>query len=184
VSIFFYESIKPYFIHSFIVPTAQKHFSIPEKKNIQPLIFFNKKSFYEGIIDARQEKIGFNRHIAGAIIPHDLSVGFITARFFKKLAFQNPHTIVLIGPNHYERGGFHALTSMYSWQTPFGNVEPNRTYTKKDRIYEKIVPKNQLSGNTTHFCCRFPVNKSNCVSSLVPAVTFFLSPSLFLSAAL
>lgn len=90
-----------------------------------PLVFFESKSFYEGIAQADEYDQSFVSPISGGIIPHDLFPRFITADFFHRLAKQRPKTIILLGPNHYERGEYPVLSSLYGWETPFGVVQPN-----------------------------------------------------------
>lgn len=101
------------------------------------LKFFDKNTFYSGLEFAQKETKTFDYHVAGGIIPHDLFPGFITADFFKALSPQNPKTVILVGPNHYERGDFKALSSVFGWQTPFGIVKPNKILVsrlEKDKI--------------------------------------------------
>src|SRR3989344_6065645 len=97
-----------------------------ENKNLQihQVKFYDNKTFLEGADKVREVK-GQSYRIKGGIIPHHLFPGFILADFFKRLSFQNPKKIILIGPNHYEKGNFKALTSLYSWGTPFGIVKPD-----------------------------------------------------------
>lgn len=51
-------------------------------------------------------------HIYGGIVPHHLFADFIISDFFSRLSYQKPKTIILIGPNHLEKGSFKALTSL------------------------------------------------------------------------
>lgn len=97
-----------------------------------PLVFFDQKTFFEGIEKAKKiNKQSFSSNksaaykITGGIIPHDLDVGFVLADFFNRLSWQKPATIILLGPNHYEKGNFKALTSLYGWDTPYGVVKPD-----------------------------------------------------------
>ena len=90
-----------------------------------PLFFFDKDTFYTGIEQSKKENRSFSNHISGGVIPHHLFPGFIITDFFNRLSKQKPRTIILIGPNHYERGDYLALSSLYGWETPFGIVEPN-----------------------------------------------------------
>lgn len=112
-----------------------------------PLVFFEESTFYAGVAQAKREDKSFTYHVSGGIIPHHLFVGSIIADFFNRLSLQQPKTIILIGPNHYEKGDFKALTSLYGWQTPFGVVEPNEQIIKDllknnlVRIDEDILPK-------------------------------------------
>lgn len=111
-----------------------------------PLVFFDKDTFYAGIEQTKKEnKVSANR-ISGGIIPHHLFPGFIITDFFSRLSKQNPKTIILIGPNHYERGDYQALSSLYGWETPFGTAEPNEQIIKElaknklVQIDEKVLP--------------------------------------------
>lgn len=112
-----------------------------------PLVFFEENTFYAGVAQAKREDESFAYHVSGGIIPHHLFVGSIIADFFNRLSAQQPKTIILIGPNHYEKGDFKALTSLYGWQTPFGVVEPNEQITKDllknnlVKIDEEVLPK-------------------------------------------
>lgn len=102
-----------------------------------PLIFYDQKPFMEGIEQAKKtQTIAYK--ITGGITPHHLDVGFILADFYNKLSLQKPKTIILLGPNHYERGNFKALTSLYGWETPFGVVEP------EDFIIKILIKKNLI----------------------------------------
>ena len=94
------------------------------KSPSHPLVFYEERSFLDGINLAKSvQKPPYK--IIGGIIPHHLAVGFIMADFYSRLSWQKPSTIILIGPNHYEKGSFKTLTSLYGWQTPYGTVEPD-----------------------------------------------------------
>jgi len=94
--------------------------------SVHPLIFYDEKSFVEGINRAKNIPKPTYK-ITGGITPHDLTAGFILADFYKRLSKQKPATIILIGPNHYEKGNFLALTGNYGWSTPYGVVESDKT---------------------------------------------------------
>ncbi len=64
--------------------------------------------------------------IKGAVVPHHYVGSRYIADMFARIAPQHPKTVLLIGPNHYERGDYAALTSEYAWRTEFGTVQPNR----------------------------------------------------------
>ena len=67
-------------------------------------------------------------HISGGIIPHHFLASELIADFFNQLSGQHPQTIILVGPNHYERGEFKVLTSLKGWDTPYGLLEPNKEF--------------------------------------------------------
>jgi AmmeMemoRadiSam system protein B len=96
---------------------------------IHPLVFFDKETFYAGVEWAGIKDEGFKNHASGGIIPHHLFPGFIIADFFSRLAKQHPKTIIVIGPDHFERGNYQAVSSLYGWETPFGVVEPETAVT-------------------------------------------------------
>lgn len=101
--------------------------SSSNENSMHPLQYFDQRTFYDGIDQAKKVNKSTKYKIAGGIIPHDLGVGFILADFFNRLSWQKPTTIILLGPNHYEKGNFKALSSLYSWDTPFGAVSPNES---------------------------------------------------------
>lgn len=90
-----------------------------------PAIFFEKETFYKAIQRIENQNNKPDYHISGGITPHHLLPGYIIADFYKRLSEQKPKTIVIIGPNHEEKGDFNALTSKFGWQTPFGIVKPD-----------------------------------------------------------
>jgi len=108
--------------------------------------FYDEKTFFEGISRAKKDVTKPDYLVTGGIVPHHLFVSFIIADFFYRLSLQNPKTIILLGPNHYEKGHFEALTSLYGWNTAFGVVEPDENLTKTliDRnlvnIDEEVLP--------------------------------------------
>ena len=95
------------------------------KLSIHPTKFFEKHSFYSAIEEVKKNDYKFKKNIRGGIVPHHLLPSLYIADFFNRLAKQNPKTIILIGPNHYEKGDGHVLTSQFGWETPFGVVFPN-----------------------------------------------------------
>ncbi|HNP89110.1 MAG: hypothetical protein BWY24_00043 [Microgenomates group bacterium ADurb.Bin219] len=60
--------------------------------------------------------------IVGGIIPHHLLAEFIIDDFFVRLKKQNPESIILIGPNHEEKGG-NVLSAEIDWETEFGQLK-------------------------------------------------------------
>ncbi len=72
--------------------------------------------------------IGF---IKGGIIPHHLLAGKYIAGFFAALQKQNPSVIVLIGPNHFDRGQTNIISSALDWQTPFGILKTDTDLVNK-----------------------------------------------------
>lgn len=111
-----------------------------------PIYFFDEQTFNEGVTQTVKANKLSNYHISGGIIPHHLFPGFILTDFFNRLTTQNPKTIILIGPNHYEKGNFKVLTSLYAWDTPYGKVEPEESIINRliksgaVKVDEEVLP--------------------------------------------
>lgn len=120
--------------------------TLVQQRPSHPNLFFDEKTFNEGIARTKKENKLSNYNISGGIIPHHLFPGYILTDFFNRLSVQKPRVIILIGPNHYEKGSFRVLTSLYSWGTPFGKVEPEELIINKlikngvVRIDEGVLP--------------------------------------------
>lgn len=108
------------------LPSSQE----TKKPQVNKVKFYDEKTFLEGV-DRSKGITKQDYHIRGGIIPHHLFAGFIIADLFKRLSYQNPKTIILIGPNHYEKGNFKALTSLYEWETPYGVIGPDTQMVNK-----------------------------------------------------
>jgi AmmeMemoRadiSam system protein B len=131
-------------------------------QSIHPLNYFQIDLFYEGVNRSETENKYFKHHIAGGIIPHHLLVSYIITDFFHSLSKQNPKTIIIIGPNHYEKGDYKVLSSLYGWETPFGVVEPN------EKIIQELVEKKLVKIDEINF----PNDYS--VSGIIPFVKYYL----------
>jgi AmmeMemoRadiSam system protein B len=69
--------------------------------------------------------------ISGAIIPHDILHQEYAVDVIQHLATQNVSTLVIIGPNHYERGAVNIHTADIAWTTPKGTVNQDQVIIKK-----------------------------------------------------
>src|SRR3990167_1422425 len=112
--------------------------TISRTANVHPVFSYDKELFYKGITQASKQSISGSGNIVGGVVPHHLLASFIIADFFQRLEGQKPETIILIGPNHFERGDFNVLSSLYEWLTPFGRVEPN-TEIIEDLVKSNLV---------------------------------------------
>lgn len=106
--------------------SAQSHTSlpIPTQRHYQTEYFL--KAFENYPPKSKQ----FSHPIKAAIIPHHLFPDFLLGDFFSRLSSQSPTTVFIIGPNHFEKGNQHLLTTDKSWETPFGNVSPKSQLIK------------------------------------------------------
>lgn len=92
--------------------------------------FFDEVDFEKSLV-AKSKSRSFHKPIKGAIIPHHLLVSSEIANFFKQIESQEPAVIILLGPNHLEKGNFNALTGLNNWQTKFGLVDANQNLIQK-----------------------------------------------------
>lgn len=89
---------------------------------------FDEINFLKSIsnLDSNGKKPKFqfeNLTIKGGVVPHHTVASEMIAEFFNILSTQSPSTIVLLGPNHTEKGNSGFITSDAKWQTPFGVVD-------------------------------------------------------------
>lgn len=124
-------------MHKKTVLTASNIQEAPASHS-HPVIFFDEQTFFDGVRRTEKSRPVQIIPIRGGITPHHLFPGFILTDFYYRLSQQHPTTIILIGPNHYEKGKYHILTSLYSWETPFGKVEPD-TAIIKDLVDNNLV---------------------------------------------
>lgn len=89
----------------------------------------NNKEFYGNIESIEKDK-NFNKRVYGGIVSHHLLAAPEIAKFFKNISHQKVSTVVVIGPNHYERAS-DILISQYSYKTPWGVLETDHKNIKK-----------------------------------------------------
>lgn len=83
-----------------------------------PSTFVSAQDLQSYRAEQNKEELVQGKIVAG-VTPHHLVAGKLIADFFSTLAAQNPPTLILVGPNHSNRGG-KAITGLYAWQTPEG----------------------------------------------------------------
>lgn len=131
--------------------------SFPKNSGVHQVKFFDEEAFNEGIFRVKSTTQGSGYQIKGGIVPHHLLPSFMIADFFSRLSAQKPSTIILLGPNHYERGNFPALTSIYGWETPFGTVNPNKSIIydllgdNLAQVDEEVLPEDHSIGGILPF---------------------------------
>src|SRR5260221_5015310 len=89
---------------------------------IHPLLVSDQEAFTKAIKNAHPFT---TNQLRGGIIPHHLVASDNIAIFFATMKQFSYKTIILIGPNHYEKGNFDVLTSKIGWDSPYGIVEPD-----------------------------------------------------------
>jgi AmmeMemoRadiSam system protein B len=101
--------------------------------------YFSSKDYYEeAFLLGEEEKINADKKVYGGILPHHLIVKEKIAAFLSGLEKYDYENIVLVGPNHFLKGGT-AITSQASWQTPYGDLLPNLELIEKLSGQEEVV---------------------------------------------
>lgn len=85
--------------------------------------------------------INSNSKITGGVVPHHLLAEPIIDDFFRHLSSQKPQTIILLGPNHAEKGSAKVLTSLGNWSTPSGLIFPN------EKLINQLLERNLAKQN-------------------------------------
>lgn len=124
---------------------------------IHPLVYYDQASFFQGITTVKPDKNLKQYSIIGGIVPHHLLPSFIIADFYSRLSQQHPKTIIIIGPNHQEKGGAKVLTSEMGWNTPFGIVQPDNNIIQElvnnnlAKIDETVLPSDHAVAGSMPF---------------------------------
>lgn len=94
-----------------------------------PPAFFDEYLFYSGTKFA--DNLGVDNAVGRfAIVPHHLLASNIIADIIKRVAQTNPSTIIILAPNHYERGSV-AVSSFAKWDTPIGSVDADKKIVRE-----------------------------------------------------
>ncbi len=101
----------------------------PKRDNdLQKCIIPLAASFYDEQLFVQSMSKGVNMQkddhlvVQGVIIPHHLLASSIIADLMQYIATQDIQKIIIIGPNHWERGKTSVVTSACGWNTPYGDV--------------------------------------------------------------
>lgn len=118
-------------------------------KGIIPVTHYRLADIQSGISTYPPNNIGSNTsHIIGGIIPHHLVAERELARYFQNLSTFPYTRVILLGPNHNNEGDSPAITTDYSWETPYGLVHPDKLpplpyddqVMRNDHALEVVMP--------------------------------------------
>lgn len=102
-----------------------------------------------------------SRGVVGGIVPHHLLASPLIANFFQQFSNQSPKVVVILAPNHQERGSSKVLTSLSNWPTEFGDVAPETVTVKSlveqglAKIDESALSQEQSLHDTLPFVKRY-----------------------------
>ena len=123
-----------------------------------PNNFFDPRYFNPETLDEDENSGG---RIRGAVIPHHLLAHRLMAEVFARLQKNPPSLLVLLGPNHYNRGS-RILTSRLGWQTPFGTVEVD------EEVVEQLLDSNIVKKDDIAF------TEEHSIGNVMPFVKYYL----------
>lgn len=105
------------------------HLFLNRKKTVTtrnyPIIhqsYFSQQKFYDDAF-AKVKTPSVNNPVA-AVVNHHLFAPNYIAEVMQGFATTAPVSVVLVSPNHFGVGRASILTSLASWQTPYGPLEP------------------------------------------------------------
>lgn len=148
------------------ISIGQKDSSVVEEN--EPLsyhdasVFFEEKNFFDQILNSNNKQ-KLTRDVSGVVIPHHLLASDIIVEFFSNIPnSQSVKRVILIGPNHYERGDTVFTTSRYGWKTPVGDVLPDINLidelTKKTsslEVNELVIEQEHSIGGIASFIAHY-----------------------------
>ena len=134
----------------------------PIKERNSHYSYFNKGELYADIGYGKEIAELSGQKIYGGIVPHHLFALKDISNFFLNLKDRNINTIVIVGPNHEEKGRGDILVSQYDYKTPWGLVNPDMS--KVDILIKSgFVYEDEEIFKTEHS-----------ISSLVSYIKFYL----------
>lgn len=123
-------------------------------------IFMKKDKFYDSLSKGSQD-LDYSKKSVAAVVPHHLLVGNMISNTLKNIAeIQKPNIIVLVGPNHPNKGD-KIITGMNDWSTFEGILESDRAFIEEILSKglatrdEEILSKEYSLGNVIPFVKHF-----------------------------
>jgi MEMO1 family protein len=116
------------------------------KQNTYQIDRTQEAQIYQAIEIAQKNPLNFHQEVFGAVVTHHLLAAYITAQVFENISHQNPKTIIIIGPNHFEAGESKIITGDVDWETPFGTVKSDKQLTR-NLVESGIIENNRVINN-------------------------------------
>jgi MEMO1 family protein len=91
--------------------------------------FYDERTFFSSIAKAKETEK--RSDISALVVPHHLLAAELIAGPFMHVSGRKISTVVVIGPNHENKGRDHISSALASWQTPYGSLEENKGLVKK-----------------------------------------------------
>ncbi|MCI8623506.1 MAG: AmmeMemoRadiSam system protein B [Provencibacterium sp.] len=133
------------------------------RRSLLSCAYYEEASFLQSV-DGAQPYPAEGRLRAG-VVPHHLLAGRMIAAFFARAAQDETHyeSVILVGPSHYPVPD-RMITAYSGWQTPFGTLENDRTFTR--RLVE--------NGRIAAMADEAAMEKDHALAGLIPYVRYYL----------
>ena len=92
---------------------------------------FIKSDFYDRSYEAAKPIEQKPDEVKGLLVNHHLLASHLIAQAFEQVASEKNRTVVLLAPNHFERGGQRIITSAQAWATPYGKLYTNQNIIRQ-----------------------------------------------------
>jgi AmmeMemoRadiSam system protein B len=129
-------------------------------KDINIVEKFEKENFIRALDEKGEKFAQCNDKMIGAIVPHHMVGAQFIADVFSQV--KNVDTVVVIGPNHWEKGNSPIITSSGDWMTAKGKIAINTNFID-GLISSKIATaENEVIGN------------DHSIGNILPFVAYYL----------
>jgi len=109
---------------NFFLGDFHKYNDFPEGKELILEYFDSEKNRQNNLSPKKVKK---NEKIIGGIVSHHIPLAFpLVADFYDNIKSENPEVIFILGPDHFHRASFDAITTDLPFYTPFGFLETDK----------------------------------------------------------
>lgn len=145
----------------FTMPLLRRHYSQNAKvPDIDIVEKFEAENFTRALDETGSKFAKCDGKMIGAVVPHHMVGGQFIADVFSEA--KNVDTVVVIGPNHWEKGSSPIITSNSDWATGKGKVHINENFVD-GLISQKIATaENDVIGN------------DHSVGNILPFIAYYL----------
>lgn len=150
-----------------IAPQLQKNQT--EKTYLRSM--FISRDYFDQAYDRSQQAISPpSGEVVAGIIPHHLFVKEHLASWFDNLD-DDYETVIIIGPNHFNRGTSNFITASLDWSTPYGILNIDQELLAKIKNSLEITIDNQTMQNEHSITGLVPfIKKSLPQAILIPII--------------
>ncbi len=93
-------------------------------------IFSQSQFFDKAFVDASATPIAPTGDVSAVVVNHHLLAPAFIAETLGVVASEQPTTVILVSPNHFNAGSANLISSLYDWQTPYGVLPANQSVIK------------------------------------------------------